>query len=85
MIVDRCILLHLLLAIDCCITRIIKIKKDAGIFICDTAYVYKIIQNITYGTVMKNFTVCTTRGSDLGHLLQGGEAYVKFFAENTHF
>ena len=24
-------------------------------------------------------------GSDLGNLLQGGEAYVKFFAENAHF
>ena len=24
-------------------------------------------------------------GSDLGNLLQGGEAYVIFFAENTHF
>ena len=32
-----------------------------------------------------NFTVCTTWGSDLGNLLQGGEAYVKFFADNTHF
>ena len=31
------------------------------------------------------FTLCTTGGSDLGNLLQGGEAYVKFFAENTHF
>ena len=32
-----------------------------------------------------NFTQCTTGGTDLGNLLQGGEAYVKFFAENTHF
>ena len=24
-------------------------------------------------------------GIDVGNLLQGGEAYVKFFAENTHF
>ena len=24
-------------------------------------------------------------GTDLGNLLQGGEAYVKFFTENTHF
>ena len=31
------------------------------------------------------FTVCTTWGSDLGNLLQGGETYVKFFTENTHF
>ena len=29
--------------------------------------------------------LCTTGGSDLGNLLQGGEAYVKFFAENAHF
>ena len=31
------------------------------------------------------FTLCTTGGTDLGNLLQGGEAYVKFFAENAHF
>ena len=31
------------------------------------------------------FTQCTTGGTDLGNLLQGGEAYVKFFAENAHF
>ena len=31
------------------------------------------------------FTQCTTGGTDLGNLLQGGEAYVKCFADFLPF